>query len=145
MRTALTVTGPEGQKRTYTATEATIDMGTCMDVLGAFRADIMLGMDGSPESQMALAREIIPNMMNFYPIAARLFPGLTEEEWRSSKPKEAVGVMRDLLLYSFETLGTVMEDDPKTPKRRKNRRGSRRPSSRSSSTSSPRSPTASLP
>lgn len=136
MRTALTVAGPDGPK-TYSATEDDITMGLCEDVIHAFRADLMVGgLDGpdSAEVQNAVASAMMANIGGFYPFASRLFPGLTEEEWRSSKPSEAVGVMRDVLGYGLSLLGELAPGDGK-PRKRKNRLESRRLSTRYCSTS----------
>lgn len=133
MRTALTVTDSEGNPKTYEATDDDITMGLCEDVLNAFRADLMVAGLDDEAVQAEVARAMMANLSGFYPLASRLFPGLTEEEWRSSKPSEAVGVMRDVLAYGLNLLGTMLADD--RPKKRKNRRGTRNPFTSRCSTS----------
>lgn len=133
MRTALTVTDSEGNPKTYEATDDDITMGLCEDVLNAFRADLMVAGLDDEEVQTEVARAMMANLAGFYPLASRLFPGLTEEEWRSSKPSEAVGVMRDVLAYGLNLLGTMLADDK--PKKRKNRRGTPSPFTSRCSTS----------
>ena len=126
MRTALAVRDADGNDKTYEATEKDVDMGLCEDLLKAFRADLMAGgYEDEAKAEKELALAIVSNMTGFYPMAARLFDGLTEDEWRTASPKQAVGVMRDVLAYALDMLGSIMGDD-RPSRKRKNRRGPRR-------------------
>ena len=144
MRTALTVTGADGSPKTYSAGDKDMTMGLCEDVIHAFRADLMADGAESPEAQAEIARALMANLGGFYPLASRIFPGMTEDEWRSSNPEEAVAVMRAVLLYAMDLLGRMLGGNP-APKRRKNRPGTASPSTRRSSTSPCPSATVSLP
>lgn len=142
MRTALTVRDSEGNTKEYQATEDDISMGLCEDVLNAFRADLLVGgFDGpdSAEIQNAVSKAMMSSLSGFYPFAARLFDGLTEDEWRSAKVTDCVAVMRDVLTYGLNLLGSMLSDGSKTRKP-KNRRGTPSPSIKHFSTS--RSPSA---
>ena len=132
MRTALTVRGPDGPK-TYEATDDDITMGLCEDVLNAFRADLLVGGIDDAEVQNTVSKAMMSNLSGFYPFAARLFDGLTAEEWRSAKVSDCVAVMRDLLMYGLNMLGSMLSDNSKA-KRGKNRRGTPRPSTKPFST-----------
>ena len=139
MRTALTVRGADGAEKAYEATDEDVTMGLCEDAMKAFRVDLMVGGDEGSEREMT--RALVQNLMGFYPLASRLFPGLTEEEYRTAKPREVVQAMRSLMTYAIEQLGTIMADQPA----QKNRPGTRpSPSTRRCSTSPSPSRTASL-
>ena len=129
MRTALTVRGADGAEKVYEATDEDVTMGLCEDAMKAFRVDLMVGGDEGSEKEMT--RALVQNLMGFYPLASRLFPGLTEEEYRTARPREVVQAMRALMTYAIEQLGTIMADQP--PKNRP--RGRRSPSTRPCSTS----------
>ena len=94
MRTALTVRDADGNDKTYEADGSAVTMGLCMDLLQEFRADLLIGGADDPEAAARdLTRALMSGMVGFYPYAARLFPGLTEEEYRTADPAEAVGVL----------------------------------------------------
>ena len=80
-----------------------------------------------------LTRALMTGMTGFYPYAAQLFPGLTEEEYRTARPREVVEVMRAVVQHTMEVLqGVQAEGDGKNPQ------GRRSPSTRRSSTSKSR-------
>ena len=133
MRTALTVRDADGNAKTYEADDNDLTMGLCEDVINAFRADLMVGGLDDDATRTVVAKAMMENMAGFYPLASRLFPGLTEDEWRSARPAECVAVMRGLLEYGLGMLG-AMFDDGKPAKRRKNRRGTRSPCTKRFST-----------
>ena len=129
MRTALAVRDADGNDKTYEADGSAVTMGLCMDLLQEFRADLMLGGAEDPEAAARdLTRALMSGMVGFYPYAARLFPGLTEEEYRTADPAEAVDVMRDVLAYCMELMAGIAGGQAP-----KNRQGSRKPSTRASS------------
>lgn len=134
MRTALTVRDADGNPKTYEATDDDITMGLCEDILNAFHADLLVGeLDG--EATDEIARAMIANLSGFYPYAARLFEGITEDEWRSAKVTDCIAVIREVLTYAFGLLSTLLSDGSKA-KKAKNRRGTPRPSTKPFSTSS---------
>ena len=131
MRTALTVRGADGEERTYEADTEDLCMGVCEDALRMTKVDLLLSGDPSAESEGAMA--FVQAFADFYPTARQVFPGLTEEEYRTARPREVVEVMRAIVQHTMEVLqGVQAEGGGKNPQ------GRRSPSTRRSSTSKSR-------
>ena len=136
---ALTVYEAGNPAKTYEADETALDVGVCMDVLRLVRADVLLG--GGEEAEGEIVRQVVAAFFEFTPVVKRVFPGMTDEEYRHCLPRDVGAVMMGIVTFAMTELMQVGDAAPSKKTRRRRRATSSKPSSRSSS----RSPTASRP
>lgn len=137
---ALTVYEAGDPVKTYEADETALDVGVCMDVLRLVRADVLLG--GGEEAEGEIVRQVVAALFEFTPIVKRVFPGITDEEYRRCLPRDVGAVMLGIVTFAMTELMQVGGSAGPSKKTRRRRRATfSKPSSRSSS----RCPTASRP
>ena len=125
MRTALTIYENGQPAKVYEAGEASLTVGVCQDVLALLHAEEWLDAPDGSEAQDAAAKAILRAFMSFYPIAAQVFPGLTEDEYRRALPRDVGDVMLGIAVYAIEQLSGMGAGDSA-----KNRQGRRKASTK---------------
>lgn len=102
--TALTLTVYDGMNvvKEYSYDTEYLTVGICEDVFRLADVDALLKTGGDGASEVA--RNIVRAVMDFYPIAKRLFPEMTEDEYRACLPKDVSALLMGIISYGLTQL-----------------------------------------
>ena len=100
----LTLTVYDGMTKVkeYSYDPEFLTVGVCEDVFRLVDVDALLKADGDGASEVA--RNIVRAVMDFYPIAKRLFPELTEDEFRACLPRDVSALVMGIISYGLTQL-----------------------------------------
>ena len=124
--------------RTFVADERDVTVGICEDVLRMVDVERLPMMGADPAAAEAVTASFIRAFMQFREVAKRLFPDMTDEDYRRCLPADVGAVMMGLVTYSLQCL--MGAAGPKAKGRGRTPRSMRSSSRRSapSATASPR-------
>lgn len=124
--------------KTFVADERDVTVGICEDVLRMVDVERLPMMGTDPAAAEAVTASFIRAFMQFREVAKRLFPDMTDEDYRRCLPADVGAVMMGLVTYSLQCL--MGAAGPKAKGRGRTPRSTRSSSRRSapSATASPR-------
>ena len=92
--------------KTYRTEEFLLTTGVCEDAMKMLEADKFVSMD-SDKGVTEVVKTVIHAFYDFYPLCARIFPGLTKEEYQNTIPREVGAVMLGVVQYTMTELMSI--------------------------------------
>lgn len=113
----LEVPGADGLGKTYTREETELTVGICEDVLALVSAEDFADL-AAEGAQERVTRSLIRAMGDAYPVMARIFPGLTREEYREARPGQVGAVLIGTVTYTITAMMGAGGGNGKNPQKR---------------------------
>lgn len=112
MKLTLAVYRGADVEKTYEADETAVTVGVVQDVFRMVEVDKLAYMD-DPKVANEVTASLLRAFMDFLPVAKRLFPGLTDEEFGRCLPRDVGRIMLGVVTFA---VGELMGASPKNRK-----------------------------
>ena len=112
MRFKLAVYRGADCEKVYEADETAITVGVVQDVFRMVEVDKLAYMD-DPKIASEVTASLLRAFMDFLPIAKKVFPGLTDEEFGRCLPRDVGSIMLGIVTFS---VGELIGATPKNAK-----------------------------
>lgn len=103
MRLSLAVYRGADVEKTYEADETAVTVGVVQDVFRTVEVDKLAYMD-DPKIASEVTASLLRAFLDFLPVAKKVFPGLTDEEFSRCLPRDVGSVMLGIVTFSVGEL-----------------------------------------